>query len=57
MMTTLLIRYAALVERPDGSTVKEVKGLDVIRRDWSNLARNTGQYVLMCCSHDQHVIF
>lgn len=41
----LLIRYAALVEQPDGSTVKEVKGLDVVRRDWSTLARNTGQYV------------
>ena len=46
----LLIRYAALVEQPDGSTLKEVKGLDVVRRDWSTLARETGQYVnhLIC---------
>ena len=46
----LLFRYAALVEQPDGSTMKEVKGLDVVRRDWSTLARETGQYVnhMMC---------
>ena len=46
----LLVRYAALVEQPDGSTMKEVKGLDVVRRDWSTLARETGQYVnhMMC---------
>lgn len=43
----ILIRYAALVEQPDGSTIKEVKGIDVVRRDWSNLARDTGQYVIV----------
>ena len=40
-------RYAALaVERhPDGkiTTKQELKGLDIVRRDWSELAKEAGK--------------
>ncbi|EEC17676.1 DNA polymerase alpha catalytic subunit, putative [Ixodes scapularis] len=43
-------KYAALVVSvgPNGqvSTSKQLKGLDVVRRDWSELARKTGEYVI-----------
>ncbi|KAM7301016.1 DNA polymerase alpha catalytic subunit [Ixodes scapularis] len=43
-------KYAALVVSvgPNGqvSTTKQLKGLDVVRRDWSELARKTGEYVI-----------
>jgi DNA polymerase alpha subunit A len=47
--TMLLLRkkkYAALVEQPDGSTAKELKGLDLVRRDWSDISREMGIVVL-----------
>ncbi|CAN7937469.1 unnamed protein product, partial [Ixodes hexagonus] len=43
-------KYAALVVSvgPNGqvSTTKQLKGLDIVRRDWSELARKTGEYVI-----------
>lgn len=40
-------KYAALAisAGPNGqiSTTKQLKGLDVVRRDWSELARKTGE--------------
>ena len=43
-------KYAALsiTERPDGtfSVSKEIKGLDIVRRDWSVLAKTVGGYVV-----------
>lgn len=43
-------KYACLnvVERPDGTfgVVKEMKGLDLVRRDWSKLSKDVGDFVL-----------
>lgn len=40
-------KYAALVVEPtaDGnySTKQELKGLDIVRRDWCDLAKDTGK--------------
>ncbi len=45
-------KYAALVvaEGPDGSVTyeKELKGLDLVRRDWCRLSKETGLFVLDC---------
>ncbi len=41
-----LCRYAAVaVERRDGRLVehRELKGLDIVRRDWCDLAKMAGQ--------------
>lgn len=43
-------KYAAVMVdvKPDGTIVerKEMKGLDIVRRDWSGLAKDAGNYVL-----------
>ncbi|XP_031555098.1 DNA polymerase alpha catalytic subunit-like [Actinia tenebrosa] len=43
-------KYAAICisENEDGTLneVKEMKGLDIVRRDWSDLAKDAGNYVL-----------
>ncbi|CAM9985239.1 unnamed protein product [Ectocarpus fasciculatus] len=43
-------KYAALVvvEHPDGSITydKEMKGLDLVRREWCTLSKDTGKFVL-----------
>ncbi|XP_067131539.1 DNA polymerase alpha catalytic subunit [Centruroides vittatus] len=43
-------KYAALTVSiaPDGKTItnKELKGLDIVRRDWSELAKKTGETVV-----------
>ena len=43
-------KYAAVVinEEPDGSITleKELKGLDLVRRDWCPLSKNTGKFVV-----------
>jgi DNA polymerase alpha subunit A len=43
-------KYACLtvVERPDGamSVIKEIKGLDMVRRDWSQLSKDVGDFCL-----------
>uniref|UniRef100_A0A7M5XKP6 DNA polymerase n=1 Tax=Clytia hemisphaerica TaxID=252671 RepID=A0A7M5XKP6_9CNID len=44
-------KYAAgmiLDRKPDGTFVekREMKGLDIVRRDWSDLAKDAGNYVL-----------
>ena len=43
-------KYAALVvdERPDGTVgyTKELKGLDLVRRDWCRLSKTLGKFVL-----------
>eukprot|EP01040_Poterioochromonas_malhamensis_P001065 gene1065-1130_t len=43
-------KYAALVvhEQPDGTVAyeKEMKGLDLVRRDWCELSKETGRYVV-----------
>lgn len=43
-------KYAALkiVEQPDGSSVcqREVKGLDLVRRDWCALSKDVGDFAL-----------
>ncbi|XP_062521858.1 DNA polymerase alpha catalytic subunit-like isoform X2 [Corticium candelabrum] len=43
-------KYAAVVLQvnSDGSTshVKEMKGLDIVRRDWCGLAKDAGEYVI-----------
>jgi len=52
MQSMLLLnkkKYAALmVEEKDGvvTTVKETKGLDLVRRDWCELSQDVGNYVL-----------
>ena len=28
---------------------REIKGLDIVRRDWSSLAKRAGQYVSLSC--------
>lgn len=43
-------KYAALKYQawgtPEVSIVKEMKGLDMVRRDWCNLSKAVGNYVL-----------
>eukprot|EP00884_Botryococcus_braunii_P011316 jgi/Botrbrau1/20185/Bobra.0173s0083.2 len=40
-------KYAAVVVDPNtGSESQEIKGLDMVRRDWSGLAKDVGKYVL-----------
>lgn len=44
-------KYAAVMildRKPDGTFVekREMKGLDIVRRDWSDLAKDAGNYVL-----------
>ena len=53
MQSMLLLKkkkYAALMveEKPDGSlvTTRETKGLDLVRRDWCGLSKETGRYVI-----------
>lgn len=50
-------KYAAMVceERPDGTVVaaRQEKGLDLVRRDWCNLAGNVGRAILDCI-FDEH---
>lgn len=38
-------KYAALTVNPDNEldTKKELKGLDIVRRDWSQLAKEAGK--------------
>lgn len=39
-------KYAALTINPDTKVeAKELKGLDIVRRDWSQLAKETGTCV------------
>lgn len=42
-------KYAALVVEPQGegrySVKQELKGLDIVRRDWCDLAKECGKYV------------
>lgn len=47
-------KYAALTVEPTGDgkyvTKQELKGLDIVRRDWCDLAKETGKWVsLRCC--------
>ncbi|XP_072901729.1 DNA polymerase alpha catalytic subunit isoform X1 [Hemitrygon akajei] len=50
-------KYAALVIEPtaDGRyvTKQELKGLDIVRRDWCDLAKETGNYVISQILSDQ----
>ncbi|XP_038613326.1 DNA polymerase alpha catalytic subunit [Tachyglossus aculeatus] len=50
-------KYAALVVEPaaDGQyiTKQELKGLDIVRRDWCDLAKDTGNYVIGQILSDQ----
>ena len=42
-------KYAALTVEPTGDgkyiTKQELKGLDIVRRDWCDLAKETGKWV------------
>lgn len=53
-------KYAALVVENQGegrySVKQELKGLDIVRRDWCDLAKECGKYVrcpllVLVCSH------
>ncbi|KAF4027243.1 hypothetical protein G4228_018762 [Cervus hanglu yarkandensis] len=50
-------KYAALIVEPtsDGNyvTKQEVKGLDIVRRDWCDLAKDTGNFVIGQILSDQ----
>ncbi|EDO39342.1 predicted protein [Nematostella vectensis] len=50
LLHILFSRYAAIMisENEDGTMneVKEMKGLDIVRRDWCDLAKDAGNYVL-----------
>lgn len=42
-------KYAAMIAKKEGAQIrfiKEVKGLDIVRRDWSVIAKRTGERVL-----------
>ncbi|KAK6014440.1 DNA polymerase [Ostertagia ostertagi] len=43
-------KYAALTVNPDNEldTKKELKGLDIVRRDWSQLAKEAGKFMNHC---------
>ncbi|MXQ98482.1 hypothetical protein E5288_WYG002238 [Bos mutus] len=51
-------KYAALIVEPtsDGNyvTKQEVKGLDIVRRDWCDLAKDTGNFVIGQILSDQN---
>uniref|UniRef100_A0A8C8JMR1 DNA polymerase n=1 Tax=Oncorhynchus tshawytscha TaxID=74940 RepID=A0A8C8JMR1_ONCTS len=51
-------KYAALVVEPLGdgrySTKQELKGLDIVRRDWCDLAKECGNYVIGQILSDQN---
>ncbi|XP_006835733.1 PREDICTED: DNA polymerase alpha catalytic subunit [Chrysochloris asiatica] len=51
-------KYAALVVEPtsDGNylTKQELKGLDIVRRDWCDLAKDTGNFVISQILSDQN---
>ncbi|XP_041717792.2 DNA polymerase alpha catalytic subunit isoform X2 [Coregonus clupeaformis] len=51
-------KYAALVVEPQGdgrySTKQELKGLDIVRRDWCDLAKECGNYVIGQILSDQN---
>ncbi|XP_044297740.1 DNA polymerase alpha catalytic subunit isoform X2 [Varanus komodoensis] len=58
--TLLLLKkkkYAALVVEPTGNgkyiTKQELKGLDIVRRDWCDLAKETGNYIISQILSDQ----
>ncbi|XP_072850377.2 DNA polymerase alpha catalytic subunit isoform X4 [Pogona vitticeps] len=50
-------KYAALVVEPTGDgkyiTKQELKGLDIVRRDWCDLAKETGNYIISQILSDQ----
>ncbi|XP_032534928.1 DNA polymerase alpha catalytic subunit isoform X2 [Chiroxiphia lanceolata] len=50
-------KYAALTVEPTGDgkyvTKQELKGLDIVRRDWCDLAKETGNYVIGQILSDQ----
>uniref|UniRef100_A0A8D0G4W1 DNA polymerase n=1 Tax=Sphenodon punctatus TaxID=8508 RepID=A0A8D0G4W1_SPHPU len=50
-------KYAALVVEPTGDgkyvTKQELKGLDIVRRDWCDLAKETGNYIIGQILSDQ----
>uniref|UniRef100_A0A669EY04 DNA polymerase n=1 Tax=Oreochromis niloticus TaxID=8128 RepID=A0A669EY04_ORENI len=50
-------KYAALVVEPNGegrfSVKQELKGLDIVRRDWCDLAKECGNYVIGQILSDQ----
>ncbi|XP_051464203.1 DNA polymerase alpha catalytic subunit isoform X2 [Apus apus] len=50
-------KYAALTVEPTGDgkyvTKQELKGLDIVRRDWCDLAKETGNYVISQILSDQ----
>ncbi|XP_054830106.1 DNA polymerase alpha catalytic subunit [Eublepharis macularius] len=50
-------KYAALVVEPTGNgnyiTKQELKGLDIVRRDWCDLAKETGNYIIGQILSDQ----
>uniref|UniRef100_A0A670ZEY3 DNA polymerase n=1 Tax=Pseudonaja textilis TaxID=8673 RepID=A0A670ZEY3_PSETE len=50
-------KYAALVVEPAGDgkyiTKQELKGLDIVRRDWCDLAKETGNYIIGQILSDQ----
>ncbi|KAL7712946.1 DNA polymerase [Entamoeba marina] len=39
-------RYAATIISPDNQTKRELKGLDVVRREWCPLSKEVGYYVI-----------
>ncbi|XP_028815477.1 DNA polymerase alpha catalytic subunit isoform X2 [Denticeps clupeoides] len=51
-------KYAALMVEPQGdgrySTKQELKGLDIVRRDWCDLAKECGNYVIGQILSDQN---
>uniref|UniRef100_A0A8B9Z334 DNA polymerase n=1 Tax=Buteo japonicus TaxID=224669 RepID=A0A8B9Z334_9AVES len=50
-------KYAALIVEPTGDgkyvTKQELKGLDIVRRDWCDLAKETGNYIIGQILSDQ----
>uniref|UniRef100_A0A663MBK8 DNA polymerase n=1 Tax=Athene cunicularia TaxID=194338 RepID=A0A663MBK8_ATHCN len=50
-------KYAALTVEPTGDgkyiTKQELKGLDIVRRDWCDLAKETGNYIIGQILSDQ----
>ncbi|XP_030058230.1 DNA polymerase alpha catalytic subunit isoform X2 [Microcaecilia unicolor] len=50
-------KYAALTVEPTGDgqyvTKQELKGLDIVRRDWCDLAKSTGNFVISQILSDQ----
>ncbi|XP_053168394.1 DNA polymerase alpha catalytic subunit isoform X2 [Hemicordylus capensis] len=50
-------KYAALIVEPTGEgkyvTKQELKGLDIVRRDWCDIAKETGNYIIGQILSDQ----